>query len=184
MELNPIAVQIAVKIIKQAEGCSLRSYPDPASSLYAALSTHGMLQRYMSGAITYKNLPDNFKALSGKPFTIAYGYAVDIEPDTIWTQEQANAKLEEHVRTVMSQCLEDCPQLANKKPEQIAACTSLAYNIGRFAFKNSTAARHIMEGNDQLVGDAIKMWCKAKGLVMAGLVTRRQVECNLWNSGR
>lgn len=184
MELNSTAVKIAVKLIKTAEGCNLRSYPDPASPLYAALSTHGTLQRYMSGAITHKSLPDNFKALSGKPFTIAYGFAINVEPDTMWTQEQADAKLEEHVRVVMAQCLKDCPALANKKPEQIAAMTSLAYNIGANAFKMSTAARNVMMGQDRLVGDAIKMFNKAGGKIVAGLVNRRQIEADLYNSGR
>lgn len=184
MPLNEIAVRIAVKIIRNAEGCSLRSYPDPSSPLYAALSTHGMLQRYMSGAITHKSLPDNFKALSGKPFTIAYGFAINVEPDTVWSQSQADAKLEEHVRKVMEQCIKDCPTLAKKTPEQIAAITSLAYNIGSNAFKMSTAARNVTMEQDSLVGDAIKMFCKANGKIVQGLVNRRTVEANLWESGR
>lgn len=184
MVLNEIAVKIAVKILSNFEGCNLISYPDPASPLYKALSTHGMLAKYMAGAIKWDSLDDNFQALSGTPWTVGYGQTNGVTKDTVWTQAQATADSEQHVRVVMTQCITDCPKLADKKPEQIAALTSLAYNIGSNAFKNSTAARNVTAGRDDLVPDAIKMFNRAGGKVMQGLVNRRKIEADLYNSGR
>ena len=180
--LNEQAVQIAVKIIKLFEGCNLIAYPDPASPLYKALALHNMLKKYMDGAIRYKDLPDNFKALSGTPWTVGYGMTVGVTKDTVYTQEQANTSLEAHVRKVMQETLEDAPKLSKEVPARIAAITSLAYNIGKDAFKTSTVAKRIASGALSEVAEAIKMWNKAKGKIVDGLVKRRQTEADLWNS--
>lgn len=184
MELNPVAVQITKKILNNFEERVLFAYPDPCSPLYAALSTHGMLAKWKAGTIKWKDLPQNFQALSGAPWTCGTGETNGVTKDTAWTVQESEAKLDARVRIVMAQCLKDCPALANKKPEQIAALTSLAYNIGQNAFKMSTAARNVMMGQDHLVGDAIKLFNKAGGKIVQGLVNRRQVEADLYNSGR
>lgn len=184
MELNELAVRIAVKLIKQREGCNLRSYPDPRSDLYKALSTHGMLSKYMNGSIKWDDLPENFQDLSGTPWTVGYGFTIGVTKNTVWAQQEADSKLDEHARKVMTQCITDCPKLAEKTPEQIAAITSLAYNIGQQAFKTSTVARRITAGQDSAVGDAIKLFNMAQGKVDQGLINRRQIEADLWNSGR
>lgn len=182
--LNEQAVKIAVKIIKNAEGCYLFAYPDPVSPLYEALSRHGMLGNYLAGKLRWKDLGSNFQALSGHPFTVGYGETKGVTKDTVYTLEQAGMALEARVREFMTQAIKDCPKLAEKRPEQIAAITSLAYNIGSDGFKNSTACKKIMSGEDSLVGVAIKMWNKAGGKIVQGLVNRREVEANLYNSVR
>ncbi len=182
MKLNEQAVKIAVKVVKIFEGCNLIAYPDPASPLYKALDTHGLVSRYMKGALRWKDLGDNFKALSGAPWTIGYGETQGITKDTVWTQAQADEAVSKRVREFMAQCIKDCPKLEKLSPEKIAAVTSLTYNIGSSAFKNSTVARCIAKGDLTSVGAAIKMWNKAGGRVMQGLVNRRQTEADLWNS--
>lgn len=184
MTLNETAVKITKKLLNNFEECVLFAYPDPVSPLYKALSLHGMLEKYKTGAIRWATLPDNFKALSGAPWTCGVGETIGVTKDTAWTYEQAQAKLDARVRIVMSQVLEACPKLAEQSADRIAAITSLAYNIGSTAFKNSTACKQITAGLNNFVGDSIKMWNKAGGHIVQGLVNRRQTEANLWDSGR
>lgn len=180
--LNETAVKIAVKIIAKFEGCHLRAYPDPASKLSKALSANGMLTTYMSGKLRYEHLPANFKALSGIPWTCGYGETKGVTKDTAYTREEATERLNFRVREFMTQAIKDCPALANKSPEKIAAITSLCYNIGNPEFKTSTACRKIKAGEDFAVPAAIKLFNKAQGQVNNGLINRRQMEADLWVS--
>jgi lysozyme len=183
MILNELAVRITKKLLYNFEDCILFAYPDPSSDLYKALSEHGMLPSYLSGKTRWKDLPDNFKGLSGAPFTCGVGETNGVTKNTVYTAAEADAKLDFRVRLVMTQALTDCPALAKMKPECIAACTSLAYNVGSSAFKNSTAAKQIAAGHYGLVPDAMKMWNKSAGKIVQGLVNRRKVEADLFKSG-
>jgi lysozyme len=182
MSLDEKAVKIAVKLIAKFEGCNLTSYPDPSSPLYSALSQNGMLTSYMRGTLKWQDLPVNFKQLDGSPFTVGYGSTYGVTKHTVWTQKQATDVLEATVREFMTRAIQDCPPLAKLSPERVAAITSLCYNIGSKAFRDSTACREIKAGNYGLVANAIKMWNKAGGRVMQGLINRRLEEANLWNS--
>jgi lysozyme len=180
--MNAAAHKLAVKIVKIFEGCSLLAYPDPASDLYKALARIGQMDDWMKGKVTYNSLPANFKALSGAPWTVGYGETKDVTHSTVWTQEQADKALSERVAEFMAQALKDLPNLAKQSPARIAAITSLAYNIGQTALKNSTVAKRIASEDSHGVPEAIKMWNKAKGRVMQGLVNRRKTEADLWTS--
>lgn len=180
--MNTLALKIACKVVKNFEGCNLVSYADPASPLYGALTRNGMLQKSLKGEIKWKDLPDNFQALSGKPWTIGWGSTENITQDMVWTQQKADAELERHVAEFMEGAIKASPKLANMNPSQIAAVTSLCYNIGLNAYKNSTVARKIAEGDMHAAADAFLMWNKAGGSIMAGLVKRREVERNLFLS--
>lgn len=59
---------------------------------------------------------------------------------------------------------------------ELAAFTSLAYNIGPGAFRKSSALRHFNQGNKAKAADAILMWNKAGGRVLQGLKNRRVEE--------
>ena len=184
MDLNVNAVKIALKVIKMFEDCNLIAYPDPASDLYKALSTHNMLAKYMRGDIKWDDLTENFQTLDAKPWTIGYGATGDgIDQHTVWTLEEALEALETRVREDMWHVLDNCPALATEAPERLAACTSLAYNIGLHAFKESTACRLVNEGNHTGVPSAILLWNKAHGLIVDGLDKRRKVEAALYASG-
>lgn len=180
--MNEQAVKIAVKIIKIFEGFCAYAYPDPGSDLYKALARHGMIQKYMAGTIRWKDLPKNFQALDGKPFTIGYGETKGITKDTVWTLEQATTALEARAREFMAEAIKDCPKLVTESPERIAAITSLAYNIGNEAFATSTACKRIMAQDDNNVPEAMQRYNKSGGKIMDGLVKRRQIEANLWRS--
>jgi lysozyme len=76
---------------------------------------------------------------------------------------------------------------------QFASLTSLAFNIGSQAFKDSSVVRVLNQGNYDLVPNFIRMWNKitvqvvdVDGMkkvkkVSQGLVNRREAEVSLWN---
>jgi lysozyme len=182
--LDEKAVRIAVKLLKRPdfEGCNLVAYPDPASPLYEALSVHGMLRKYMAGKLKHSDLPENFQALDGKPYTIGYGETQGVKCGDVWTQEQADERIEKRVREFMLGVLKACPQLQKENAEKIAACTSLAYNVGLSNFASSTVCKKTQARDYEAAADAFGMWIKAQGKVLQGLVNRRKVEADLYRS--
>jgi GH24 family phage-related lysozyme (muramidase) len=183
--LDETAVRIATKIVKNFEGCNLRAYPDSSSDLYKALSLHNMLQKYMSGKLLWKDLPDHFKALSGAPFTCGWGETKGVNKDTLWTQEEADKRLDVRVREFMQGVIKIAPVIANKSSEKIAAITSLVYNIGLENFRTSTRVTgNILKGDDKAVAAGILLWNK-DGVplkIVEGLDKRRKIESALWSS--
>lgn len=63
---------------------------------------------------------------------------------------------------------------------EFGAFVSLAYNIGLGAFRKSSALRHFNAGDHAKAADAILMWNKAGGKVLAGLTRRRVAERDLF----
>jgi lysozyme len=64
---------------------------------------------------------------------------------------------------------------------QLDSLTSLAYNIGRTAFKNSTLLKILNSGKPKIeVADQFLRWNKVKGVVNQGLVNRRGKERELF----
>jgi GH24 family phage-related lysozyme (muramidase) len=69
---------------------------------------------------------------------------------------------------------------ANVNANEFGACVSLAYNIGPTAFAKSTVLRELNAGNYDKAAAAFRMWNKAGGEVIKGLVNRREAEINLF----
>ena len=68
-------------------------------------------------------------------------------------------------------------------PLMRGACGSLSYNIGKAAFRRSTAARMINQKRWPEVPRAWAMWRIGGGRVLAGLERRRQAEIVLFTIG-
>jgi lysozyme len=71
--------------------------------------------------------------------------------------------------------LKATPNLKDR-PYQLAAASSLAYNIGLGNYRNSTAARRFRIGDYAGGCAAMLRWNRAGGKVVRGLVNRRQSE--------
>jgi lysozyme len=67
------------------------------------------------------------------------------------------------------------PELADR-PNQLAAATSLSYNIGPSAYARSTVARRFDVGDWQGGCNAFLAWNRAGGRVVKGLTRRREAE--------
>jgi GH24 family phage-related lysozyme (muramidase) len=63
---------------------------------------------------------------------------------------------------------------------EFGACVSLAYNIGPTAFAKSTVLRELNVGHFDKAAAAFRMWNKAGGEVIKGLVNRREAEIKLF----
>lgn len=108
-------------------------------------------------------------------WTIGYGHTAGVKAGDVWTQEQADRALEQDIGKYRKAVLIACPALADY-PNRLAACISLAYNIGTGAFTSSSVARYIRRGEYRAAADAFGMWIYAGKQKLPGLVTRRQRE--------
>lgn len=114
-------------------------------------------------------------ATGGDPWTIGWGATgAGIRPGVKWTQAQADDRLALDVGRFMS-----AVRSVLKRPaadNELGAMTSLAYNIGATAFKNSTLLRLFNSGDRIGAAKQFDVWRKANGKVMNGLVNRRAAE--------
>ena len=113
-------------------------------------------------------------------WTIGYGqtgsyYGKRVRRGMTTTKALAHAWLRDHsIKTY-----EDAVTQAVKVPlnqHQFDALVSFAYNVGVGALKQSTALRKLNAGDYAGAADALTMWTKCNGKVLAGLVRRRKEE--------
>ena len=144
-----------IQLIKSFEGC-------------ARLRTDGLYEAY----------PD--PGTGGAPWTIGWGATgPDIGPDTIWTKQQCDARLEEdiarHARDV-ARALDGAPVTQ----AQFDALVSFHYNTG--AIHRATLTRLHRKGKYTLAAAEFARWTYAGGRVLKGLVRRRREEATLYRS--
>ena len=109
-------------------------------------------------------------------WTIGWGETRGVKEGDVWTLEQADEMLRQRAGECMLATLKRCPQLLREPPERLAACTSLAYNIGTGAFGASSVARLTARREHMRAADSFLLWNKAGGRVLRGLTLRRHAE--------
>lgn len=97
------------------------------------------------------------------------------------TQEQADNWLIQDVAAV-SGAVTRMIEGAALSNNQFSAIVSLTYNIGSGAFASSSALALIKAGSFGEVPAHMRLWDKVDGIVDAGLVRRRNMECILFNT--
>lgn len=121
-------------------------------------------------------------ASGGDPWTIGYGATgPDIKKGVTWTQGQADADLDQRVTELGSAV--DVNVFSTITENQKAALVSFAYNLGIGALMGSTLLRLINQGDMKVAADEFLKWTHAAGKVMAGLVTRRAAEREVFLQG-
>ena len=140
-----------------------------------------------------KNLVAQFEGLKLEAYkdiagiwTIGYGLTkypngVKVQPGDRITPQQADTYFKQTLQK-FAQGVEDSitTQVNNN---QFAALVSLAYNIGLTAFKNSTLLKLVNANpNNPAIEDEFLKWVNAGGKRVKGLVTRREMEANLYFS--
>ncbi len=65
---------------------------------------------------------------------------------------------------------------------QFNALVSFTFNVGIQAFKNSTLLRRLNVGSYSSVPHEMRRWVHASGMVVQGLINRREAEVKLWES--
>lgn len=127
---------------------------------------------------TCKAYPD--PGTHGKPWTIGWGSTGrGIEPDTIWTEKQAETALYDEVSYVVFQLLKLSPSLNNTTAGRLAALISFCYNCGLGNYRISTLKQCIDKNDWGGAREQIVKWNKAAGRVLPGLTRRRQAEALL-----
>ena len=64
---------------------------------------------------------------------------------------------------------------------QFDALVSFTFNVGDSAFKNSTLLKLLNAGAYDKVPEQLRRWNKCNGMIVQGLVNRREKEIALWN---
>lgn len=117
-----------------------------------------------------------------KVWTIGWGETVGVTRGMNWTKEQADARFFESIKQTAQAVKEMCTGYTNE--DQAGALTSLAYNIGLTALKNSTVLRTHNAGDVAAASRAFHLWNKArvngKLAPLAGLTARRAAESALY----
>jgi len=143
----------AIDLIKEFEGLYLKAYADPRPKNPIWTIGYGTIQ-----------YPD------GRP----------VKKGDVITKTQAEELLSFEVEAKTSG-VEKCL----KKPatdNQFCAMLSLAYNIGSGAFARSSGVRHFNLGDIQKAAQSFLLFNKAVGVVLKGLVRRREKEKQLFLS--
>lgn len=115
-----------------------------------------------------------YKCPAGK-WTIGYGHTKGVKAGDVWTQKQADEALTKEIEEYGKGVLQACPSLA-ETPNRLAACISLAYNIGTGAFCRSTLVKKLNAKDYAGACEEIRRWNKAGGKVLPGLTKRREKE--------
>jgi GH24 family phage-related lysozyme (muramidase) len=146
----------AFELIKRFEGC-------------ASLRPDGLIEAY----------PD--PGTGGAPWTIGWGATgADIGPDTVWTQEQCDARLAEDVARHAAEVAEALGDTPTSQSE-FDALVSFHYNTG--AIRRATLTAKHQSGDRLGAAEEFARWNRAGGRVLKGLVRRRQAEARVYASG-
>lgn len=109
--------------------------------------------------------------------TCGYGSTgKDIKPDTFWTIEYAEMRMQRDAQKFADGVIALCP---NANDMQLCALADFAYNLGIGRLKTSTLRRKFNAGDIEGAKKEILKWNKAGGVVLAGLTKRRQIEASL-----
>jgi len=113
----------------------------------------------------------------GEPWTIGFGHTGNVQAGDVCTEADALAWLRDDVAWA-ERCVERAIGTAVATDNEFEAMVSLAFNVGCANFQKSTVLRLVIEGseNEDLYRHAFKLWSKASGKEMAGLVKRRADE--------
>lgn len=112
--------------------------------------------------------------------TIGYGTTRGVKPGDTCTEKQAEGWLLEDLRQA-----ERCVQRHVKVPisdEQYSALASFVYNLGCWNFYRSTLRRKLNAGDYAGAAAEFPKWRKSRGVVMAGLESRRKDERALFEA--
>lgn len=115
------------------------------------------------------------------------GYGSTFYPDGRKVQKGdviSNKEAEELLKITVNNFANEVDRLVTVpiNDNQFSALVSFTFNVGVYAFKNSTLRRVLNQGNYQEAARQFLRWDKAGGKTLAGLTRRRQAERNLFLS--
>lgn len=112
--------------------------------------------------------------------TIGFGTTgPDVKMGTVWTVEQAKARFASHFAEFADSVRKDLGN-APTTQDQFDAMVSLAYNIGKQAFRDSTLLKLHKAGDFAGAAAQFGRWNKQAGVVLNGLTRRRGDEAAIY----
>ena len=111
-------------------------------------------------------------------WTIGYGETLNIGPEMVWTQDFAELQLRQRATYFTLSVFLKCPQLHAEPVDRVAACVSLAYNIGIAAFGVSSVCRLTKRRQYPQAAKSFLLWNKSGGKPV--LTWRRSVEAKIY----
>ena len=119
---------------------------------------------------------------TGGVWTIGYGQTGKwVIRGLTCTEEQAEEWLDENYEKIVKQIHQVVRVSLNDN--QLGALCDFIYNIGIGQFSSSTLLRLLNVGNYVGACDQLSKWVYDSGKKLPGLVTRREREQQLWNTG-
>lgn len=179
-------------LVKKSEGFREYAYPDPASKLARSVRAKGFRAKwgFEPASTIIASLPEELQQLPGSPWTCGYGETKGVTPNTRWSESEASSRLSRRYLEFESGVRKACT--LEPTPNQLAAMTSLAYNIGlgwegatkpkgaKDGFRQSSVLRAHNRGDTLAASRAFGLWNKANGQVEPGLTRRRAEESALY----
>jgi lysozyme len=107
-------------------------------------------------------------------WTICDGDTENVRPEQVTTPAECDSRLAKRVAQFDAEIRICLP--AELPVESRAAFISAAYNIGSGEFCGSSMSRKARAGDLRGACDALRLWIKAGGKVVRGLVNRREAE--------
>jgi lysozyme len=115
-------------------------------------------------------------------WTIGYGHTgPEVMPGLTITEEQSKALLTKDVCSAAA-CVNNLVNVILTQDE-FDALVDFVFNLGAGAFKGSTMLRRLNAGDFEGAAAQFERWSRAGGVVVAGLLRRRQAEASLFRGG-
>jgi lysozyme len=115
-------------------------------------------------------------------WTIGYGHTgSDVTPGLTITEEQSKALLAKDVCSAAA-CVNNVVTVKLAQ-EEFDALVDFVFNLGAGAFRGSTMLRLLNVGDFEGAAAQFERWSRAGGVIVAGLLRRRQAEASLFRTG-
>ena len=121
-----------------------------------------------------------YKPTPNDVWTCGWGSTKGVTQDTVWTQEEADARFLNDVEWVEA-CINQNVKVPLTQQEFDALC-SLVFNIGCGAFKGSTMLRLLNESDYDGASEQFAVWNRQNHVPLAGLTRRRAAEAELFEA--
>ena len=111
-------------------------------------------------------------------WTIGYGHLCDAKHPPI-TMEEGEAYLAADMADALRATLRYCPVLATESESRLAAIVDFTFNLGAGRLQTSTLRRRINQRDWASSAVELRRWVYGGGVVLPGLVIRREAEVAL-----
>ena len=110
--------------------------------------------------------------------TIGYGHVCDAKHPPI-TMEEGEAYLAADMADALRATLRYCPVLAAEPEGRLAAIVDFTFNLGAGRLQTSTLRRRVNQRDWSSAATELRRWVYGGGVVLPGLVIRREAEVAL-----